>query len=327
VRSLRRSYPEATIDILVFADTAGILDGNPDIDSVIAMPPRPSARDTLGVAARLVRRYDLAVSTQSGDRPAGFAILAGRRSLAPVEARASGRIKAALLTRSVPHNGKAHRVEALLGLADALGIARVGEVVPPRARRPREMPQDAYAVVHAAPMFHYKRWTHAGWRGLAAALAARGLTVIATGGQDEAERAYLDEVWNGVPVERRDGQLNWGELTGLIQAARVFVGPDTSVTHLAAATGCPTVALFGPTDPRLWGPWPAEGLSEPWAATGAVQTRGNVFLVQHAFPCTPCQLEGCERRLESHSACLDALSLEHVVTAVEGALAIRVTVS
>lgn len=320
IRSLKRAYTDATVDVLVFADTAGILDGNPDIAHVVAMPPQPSAAETLAFAARLVRRYDLAVSTQGGDRPSGFAILAGRRSVAPVEDRLSGRIKRALLTRGVPHDPRAHRVEALLRLADALGIARCAEVVPPRAVVPRALPDRPFAVVHAAPMFHYKRWTAEGWRGLAETLAARGLGVVATGGPAEAERAYLDAVWKTAPVTRCDGWLNWGELTGLLRAARVFVGPDTSVTHLAAATGCPTVALFGPTDPRLWGPWPAGGLEEAWAATGAVQRRGNVFLVQHAFPCTPCQLEGCERRLDSYSACLDALPLAQVMGAVDAAL-------
>jgi heptosyltransferase-3 len=170
-------------------------------------------------------------------------------------------------------------------------------------------------------MFHYKRWTVPGWRALAEALVARGLTVIATGGPAPAERAYLDEVWQGARVIRHDGQLSWGELTGLIGKARVFVGPDTSVTHVAAATGCPTVALYGPTDPRLWGPWPVGGLAETWRDTGSVQRRGNVFLAQHAFPCTPCQLEGCERRLDSYSACLDTLSVEQVLGAVDEALA------
>jgi len=54
------------------------------------------------------------------------------------------------------------------------------------------------------------------------------------------------------------------------------------------------------------------------------QRRGNVWLVQHAFPCTPCQLEGCERRLESYSACLDALPVEQVMQAVDQALSARV---
>ena len=56
-----------------------------------------------------------------------------------------------------------------------------------------------------------------------------------------------------------DGILTWAELAGLIAAAKVYVGPDTSVTHLAAATGAMTVALYGPTDPRRWGPWPLGG--------------------------------------------------------------------
>ena len=37
IRSIRRAWPDATIDVLVFAETAGILDGNPDIDRVVPM--------------------------------------------------------------------------------------------------------------------------------------------------------------------------------------------------------------------------------------------------------------------------------------------------
>ena len=117
-------------------------------------------------------------------------------------------------------------------------------------------------------MFRYKRWTMQGWRDVAAALAARGLRVVATGGPAEAERRYLDEVWDGALVTRRDGQLAWPQLAGLLAQARVYVGPDTSVTHLAAAAGCPTVAIYGPTDPRLWGPWPVGGMEQIWAASG-----------------------------------------------------------
>ncbi|MGH6683527.1 MAG: glycosyltransferase family 9 protein, partial [Pseudolabrys sp.] len=178
---------------------------------------------------------------------------------------------------------------------------------------------------HAAPMFRYKQWTIDGWRELAAALSARGLEVIATGGPAEAERNYLNEIWNpaGVAVRRADGQLSWPHLTALLSKARVYIGPDTSVTHLAAAVGCPTVALFGPTDPRRWGPWPIGGLESIWAAAGTVQHRGNVWLVQNALPCTPCQLEGCERRLGSHSQCLDELPPAQVIAAVDQALAAK----
>ncbi len=319
IASLRRGFPDASIEALVFADTAGILAGNPDLNGIVTMPVRPSAAQSLRLAARLWRRYDLAVSTQCGDRPTAFAILAGRRRVAPVEATFNGRLKRGFLDRSVPYEAGVHRVEEILRLADALGLARVARVVGPSPRDAGFAPAD-YAVIHAAPMFRYKQWTAAGWRALAAWLAERGLKVIATGGPDAVERRYLDAVWDGLTVERCDGRLDWRQLAGLLAKARLFVGPDTSVTHLAAAAGCPTVAIYGPTDPRLWGPWPAGGLDTMWAAAGTIQHHGNVWLVQNPLPCMPCQLEGCERRLDSYSACLDELPAEAVIRAMEQAM-------
>jgi heptosyltransferase-3 len=321
IRSIRRAWPDATLDVLVFADTAGILDGNPDIDRIISMPARPTLAQSLRVAARLFQRYHLAVSTQSGDRPTAFALLAGRAHAGPVWP--GNRIKRILLGRAVPAVEGVHRVEEMLRIADALAIARVGEVVCPAAMpAPEQAVTTPYAVIHAAPMFRYKQWTREGWRALADALRQRGLAIVATGGPDD--RAYLDDIWRDDPeVRRLDGRLRWAEVAALLRGARLYVGPDTSVTHLAAASGCPTVALFGPTDPRLWGPWPARGLPTPWAASGTIQRRQNVWLVQNPLPCMPCQNEGCDKRLDSRAQCLDELSPRQVLAAADQALAPR----
>ncbi|HET7847899.1 MAG TPA: glycosyltransferase family 9 protein [Pseudolabrys sp.] len=320
IRSLRRAWPDAAIDALVFADTAGILEGNPDLNAVVAMAARPTSLQSAALARRLWRRYDLAVSTQPGDRPTFFAFAAGRVRVGPIDQDFNGRLKRMMYTRSLPRADGLHRVEENLRLCDLIGIDRRPKVLCPASRTAVQTPDGDYAVIHAAPMFRYKQWTTNGWRELAKALAGRGLTVIATGGPAEQERRYLDEVWSGLQVQRCDGTLSWPQLSALLAKARVYVGPDTSVTHLAAAAGCPTVALYGPTDPRLWGPWPAGGLDTMWADTARIQNRGNVWLVQHAFPCTPCQLEGCERKLESYSACLDELSPAQVIEAVDAAL-------
>jgi heptosyltransferase III len=323
VRSLRRAWPEATIEALVFADTAEILAGNPDLDRVIAISSRGSLGEGLQLAARLWKRYALAISTQTGDRPTAFAWIAGRRHVAPIDPGPRGTLRRWALDRSILPLGGVHRVEQVLRLADVLGVPRVSEIVCPSAQLPRGAPQRPFAVIHAAPMFHYKRWTHAGWRALASALAARGLDVVATGGPSAAERVYLDAVWDGAPVQRFDGRLTWPEIGSTLAQAEVYVGPDTSVTHLAAASGCPTIALFGPTDPRLWGPWPAGGLSVPWEPAGTIQRRGNVWLVQNPLPCLPCQNEGCEKHVNSFSRCLDELAPGQVLLAVEEALASR----
>jgi ADP-heptose:LPS heptosyltransferase len=48
--------------------------------------------------------------------------------------------------------------------------------------------------------------------------------------------------------------LSLVELAEYLCGCRAFVGNDSGITHLAAYCGCPAVALFGPTDPRIWGP-------------------------------------------------------------------------
>ena len=323
IRSLRRAWPDAHIDVLVFAGTQAILQGNPDIDNVIGMPQPASARDSLALMTRLWRRYNLAITTQAGDRPTLFAIVAGRKRAGLYEYRLIGRIKRAMLHRSAPMDDNAHRVDEVLTLASALGIPPVPELVAPRAPEVA-LPAGRYAVIHAVPMFRYKQWQREGWRALATHFAGRGVAVLASGGPAEEERRHLDAIWQDMAfVQRIDGRLNWPELSATLAGAQIYVGPDTSVTHLAAASGCPTVALFGPTDARRWGPWPAAGLHTPWEASGTIQRRGNVWIVQNPLPCLPCGQEGCLRRLDSYSRCLDELPPAQVIAAVEAALAER----
>lgn len=325
IRSLRRAWPDARIEALVFTDTVGILKGNPDLDGTIALPARPSVGQSLGLAARIAKRYDLAISTQSGDRPTFFAALAGRVNVAPLgQGGAMGVLKRTLITHASPVAAGVHRVEEMLRLADAIGVPRVAELVAPQGSvRADLLPAEPYAVIHPAPMFHYKRWNADGWRKLVEGFAQRGLKVLVTGGPAPAERAYLDEILSGTAATRLDGALAWHEIAALMAGARVFVGPDTSVTHLATASGAPTIALFGPTDPRLWAPWPVGGPNRPWAAAGTIQQRGNVWLVQNPLPCLPCRQEGCDRHLLSRSQCLDELSAIQVLTAVDQALEAR----
>jgi heptosyltransferase-3 len=122
-----------------------------------------------------------------------------------------------------------------------------------------------------------------------------------------------------VPIDL-SGRLSLAQLADLIRGAALFVGPDTGITHMAAATGSPTIALFGPTDPSKWAPWPVgyETAQAPFAARGSRRV-GNVYLIQGYTDkdCLPCQLEGCERHRDSHSACLDDLSVQTVIRAIE----------
>jgi heptosyltransferase-3 len=118
------------------------------------------------------------------------------------------------------------------------------------------------------------------------------------------------------------GRMSFAQTACAIAGARLYVGPDTVTTHMAAALGVPTVALFGPSNPVKWGPWPYrfDGASSPWRRVGT-QTMGNVELVQGVGACVPCMREGCDQHVASFSDCLRQLPLSTVITAVERALA------
>src|SRR5262245_12936170 len=325
IRTLRRGFPQAKLDVLVFRGSEGILAGNPDVDDALTMPEHPSPAETLALVRQLWRRYDLVVSTQAGDRPTFFALAAGRRRVGMVPRTDE---RGAWWKRQVHHiavvaEPDSHRVSQLLRLASALGLRSVPEVVCPQGQSAEAAaPQSPYAVLHPNPFYAYKRWTDAGWRSLAGALAERGLEVVVTGGPAVSERDYLDRLWHNAepPVHRLDGRLDWPQLTALLAGAEVYVGADTSMSHLAAGSGCPTIALYGPTSPRLIGPWPVGGLDSPWEPAGTIQRRGNVWVVQNPLPCLPCEQLGCDGHLESRAQCLDELSMRQVLVAVDQAL-------
>ncbi|MDD2662030.1 MAG: glycosyltransferase family 9 protein, partial [Methylococcales bacterium] len=116
------------------------------------------------------------------------------------------------------------------------------------------------------------------------------------------------------------GQLSLAQLTELICNAVLFVGPDTGITHLAASTGTLTFAIFGPTDPKKWAPWPFNYAKNtpPFSSLGR-QHINNVCLIQGITErnCLPCQLEGCERHQKSYSDCLDHLPAKYVIDIID----------
>ncbi|HEY3938293.1 MAG TPA: glycosyltransferase family 9 protein [Bryobacteraceae bacterium] len=91
-----------------------------------------------------------------------------------------------------------------------------------------------------------------------------------------AARLPLPVEWTAGPEETLPGATrfdNLFELAGWLAGAKLYIGNDSGVTHLAAATGMPTLALFGPTAPRQWAP------------------RGGNVLVLHHEPLTELPVE------------------------------------
>lgn len=333
IRTLRAAYPRAAIDALVFAGAEGVLEGNPDVRQVLAADARAARKAQSALRRRLWRQYDLAVVAETGDRPHLYGWLAAKRRVGLLPPQWDKRWwKQLSLEDGVVSPPDRARPASYESLARAMGLAWQPQIVAPSAGMPAiawrdvlgfDVERERFAVLHFAPRFRYKRWNTAGWQALIVWLHGEGLRVVITGGPGEDEREYVRQVLAGVetPVVEVCGRLRFAQTADLLRRAALFVGPDSAATHLAAACATPTVALFGPTDPRLWGPLPKSGLERPYEKVVALQVRVNVTLLQEpSLPCVPCQAEGCERHQDSRSDCLDRMSAARVIEAARATL-------
>jgi heptosyltransferase-2 len=123
-------------------------------------------------------------------------------------------------------------------------IAQVRDMAPcaaeavPRIRCPGG--REEFAVIHPFAAAVRKRWPLERFRELAREIERRVPVCWCAGPEDE------------FPCAVRIADLY--ELARWLAKARVFIGNDSGISHLAAAAGTPVVALFGPTDPAIWGP-------------------------------------------------------------------------
>jgi Glycosyltransferase family 9 (heptosyltransferase) len=119
----------------------------------------------------------------------------------------------------------------------------------PRVSRPQgslSVPPDAVAV-HPGSGDRQKNWPVSSFAGLVAGLEQSGFPVrwIIGPGEEDLALPPGAQAWRNISLT---------ELAAALAACRLFVGNDSGVSHLAAATGCATVALFGATDPVVWAP-------------------------------------------------------------------------
>jgi len=113
-------------------------------------------------------------------------------------------------------------------------------------------PRRDHVLLHPGASSGSRRWPVERWRALAGHLLRRGRKVVVTG--SASEKALCAAVADDPAVRDTAGTLDLPALADLVGSASLVVCGDTGVAHLATATGTPSVLLFGPVDPRHWGP-------------------------------------------------------------------------
>jgi len=127
------------------------------------------------------------------------------------------------------------------------------------------LPPGPYALLFTASSRDDKSWPEASWLALAASLAASGLRLVLPAGT-AAERRQAARLASAMGSRAMAAPLlTLSEIAGLCAGARLVVGVDTGLTHLATALGRPTLCLFAGSEPALTG---VHGAVPAGAATG-----------------------------------------------------------
>ena len=334
IRTIRETWPKASIDVLVYKSTEGVIVNNPDIEKIITIEEDSAIGAQIKLILKIFRRYDISFSTLAGDRQVFYSWLAGKYSVGLVPDSGINHFwKRCLLSKwAFLDNLNTHTVLMNLKLAELLDLNLHYDVIVSWKKSdeyrvasmlPFDMISEPFAVIHMYPKYPYKEWSKEGWIKLALWLNAQGINTVFTGNDEVNETNGISQILNSLPSSSINmaGKFSLSEIGFLLSHAAVYVGPDTVITHMAAAQGIPTIALYGPTNPVKWGPWPKDHhvAQNPFVRQGSQNVK-NVFLIQGEGQCVPCYEEGCGRSIDSLSDCLQNLPADKIITAVKQAL-------
>jgi predicted lipopolysaccharide heptosyltransferase III len=317
--ALKRFLPQASIDILLEDWVAPVLDGFPHVDNVITLE-RKSTSARARVARQLrANNYDVVYNLHGGSTATLLTRATGAKHRVGYQTYQYARLHNHLSPSSSLLWGrdKTHSVEQQLALLGWTGVP-VSDRPPTRLKvtpeasaaiasrlRVAGLAEVPFAVIHPAAAFATKQWAADKFGLLAADLRSKGLAVVAI--TTANEKPVIDEVNNNTatPAEAFT-DLGLPEITALLARARVFVGNDSGIAHIAAAVRAPTVVIFGSSNTAHWRPW-TPGLSSSAAE-----------VVIEEMDCQPCHGYFCEKFDEPE--CIKRVPVERVIAATERVL-------
>lgn len=286
--ALKRTYPEAEIDLLALRSSAPVARFDPNITEIIPYDPnvwrRPRTllqprrwRELFALRQKLrARRYDLAVSIY-GPWAAALAVLSGATRRVGYDAESYP----GFMTDSVPVGvsgrwrqnaplDNRHEVDYCLELARAAGATITPEDRIPRLYTDEQTRQDVEQLLLNAGMQpgkplivchinsnngQSKRWPIPYWATLIDRLIREAdATVILSGASND-----LSQI-EGVTRRMRERAINLAgktsltQLAALLQRADLLISGDSGPLHMGVACDTPIIGIYGPTNPTLTGP-------------------------------------------------------------------------
>lgn len=288
IATLRKEFPSARIDVMTGPRGREIFDKDPDVFKLIIYDKHLpiSAKRRLQLKLKKLR-YDLVVDLRNTVFPL---LISPRYRTATAQRFPSGVI---------------HSIDKHLYRLRAIGITdtvRQSHIYIPKEDEDyidglvkAEGLSGPIVLMNPGAKSHLKRWKSEYFAAVADSLARNcGAEIMATGLGEDA--AIVEDVIGRMKEKCRNftGRTNIRQLAALLKRSRLLITNDSAPLHLGCAVGAKVLALFGPTDPKKYGP------------TGEFD-----YVVSRKLHCSPCEKAVCAYNYE----CLGSIGPDEVIDA------------
>ena len=320
VKALREHYPHARLTWLVEGSVGELLSCQGFIDEVIRFPRGSIQRSIktgnlsmatkeMGIFLKKLRsgEYDLIIDFHGIIKSALFSkFVKGKRTIGFGKTVAKEKSHFFYGERVENENKRLHKVERNMLIPSYLGT---GNTIPEVKLEP---PPDAELYIDqffarekiAPPVFainpfsskgsRFKRWDIERYGELIRRITSDNLgkVIILWGPGEKGEAKHLREIAGEEAFLSCPTDVP--QLLALLSRADMYIGGDTGMMHLAALAGKPVLAIFGPTDHKINGPY------------GSIHR-----IIRKELPCSPCKNKDCQER-----RCLGEITVEEVFESV-----------
>jgi lipopolysaccharide heptosyltransferase II len=275
---IKQNYPAASITYVTGTWSKAIAEHHPAVDTIIdcgsvGIPGRYKINDYLKLARQLrSQHYDLAFVLDRSPMLTLLPWLAGVARRVGPDSLGRGFPLTDRVKVSADPKQLQHQAEIYLDLARAIGLHFDHphmHFIPTEQERQSIYPANGKQVAvfvgggsNPGMDLTSKRWPIARYQELTTRLVRElGMQVLLIGG--ESDMTLNQQLLAGIDVPEGTvinlaGKTSFGQTAAQIEACILFIGNDSSPMHLAAAVGTPVIAIFGPTSPTEYGPYPLD---------------------------------------------------------------------
>ncbi len=310
IRAVREDYPDSYIAILTHPRCLEVLEGNPHINEIIIYDEKKELMHLLGkfsiISKLRSKTFDTAFILRKSLTRTMLLFLSGIPQRIGYDTKKAG----FLLTKRVCAPSKdLHRVEHFLGLARAVGIQPKSVdyefFVSEKDRSERDIilkrkgikDNEDFIVINPGGNWNLKRWPAENFAKLGdETLNKFGTNVVLTGAEKDIPLCKRISDLMRKNTFLLCGETNLKTLAAVFEKARWVISNDSGPMHIAVGVKTPVCALFGPTSPKITGPY----------------GKGVYKVLQKDVNCNiPCYKLSCR-----DNRCMKAISVEDVLGAI-----------